>query len=62
MAGSSEIRIHPCEPIADGKLCLFEIRERFERKSVERKVYCDKHDGLYITYKGKRYYEYEFIY
>lgn len=62
MADSSEIRIHPCEPIADGKLCLFEIRERFERKSVERKVYYDKHDGLYITYKGKRYFEYEFIY
>lgn len=62
MAGNSEIRIHPCEPIADGKLCLFEIRERFERKSVERKVYYDKHDGLYITYKGKRYFEYEFVY
>lgn len=62
MAGSSEIRIHPCEPIADGKLCLFEIRERFERKNVERKVYYDKHDGLYITYKGKRYFEYEFVY
>lgn len=62
MASSSEIRVHPCEPIADGKLCLFEIRERFERKSVERKVYYDKHDGLYITYKGKRYFEYEFIY
>lgn len=62
MAGSSDIRIHPCEPIVDGKLCLFEIRERFERKNVERKVYCDKHDGLYITYKGKRYFEYEFVY
>ena len=62
MAGNSEIRIHPCETIADGKLCLFEIRERFERKSVERKVYYDKHDGLYITYKGKRYFEYEFVY
>lgn len=62
MAGNSEIRIHPCEPISDGKLCLFEIRERFELKSVERKVYYDKHDGLYITYKGKRYFEYEFVY
>lgn len=59
---NNEIRIHPCEPIAEGKLCLFEIRERFERKSVERKVYYDKHDGLYITYKGKRYFEYEFVY
>ena len=59
---NNEIRIHPCEPIAEGKLCLFEIRERFERKGVERKVYYDKHDGLYITYKGKRYFEYEFVY
>ena len=59
---NNEIRIHPCEPIAEGRLCLFEIRERFERKSVERKVYYDKHDGLYITYKGKRYFEYEFVY
>lgn len=59
---NNEIRIHPCEPIAEGKLCLFEIGERFERKSVERKVYYDKHDGLYITYKGKRYFEYEFVY
>lgn len=59
---NSEIRIHPLEQLAEGKLCLFEIRERFERKSVERKVYYDKHDGLYITYKGKRYFEYEFVY
>lgn len=62
MSSNGEIRIHPREPLAEGKLCLFEIRERFERKSVERKVYYDKHDGLYITYKGKRYFEYEFIY
>lgn len=62
MAGSSEIRIHPCEPLAEGKLCLFEIRERFDSKSVYRKVYYDKHDGLYIMYKSKRYFEYEFIY
>lgn len=58
----AEIRIHPCEPVISGKVCLFEIREHFDQKNVERKVYDDKHDGLYIMYKGKRYFEYEFIY
>jgi len=58
----AEIRIHPCESVIAGKVCLFEIRERFDQKNVERKVYNDKHDGLYIMYKGKRYFEYEFIY
>jgi len=62
MADSGEIRVHPCETVSEGKLCLFEIRERFERKNVERKVYYDRYDGLYITYKGKRYFEYEFVY
>lgn len=60
--GNSEIRIHPCEQLAEGKLCLFEIRERFESKSVYRKVYYNKHDGLYIMYKSRRYFECEFIY
>lgn len=59
---NNEIRIHPREPIAEGKTCLFEIRERFDCKTAYRKVYFDKNDGLYIMYKSKRYFEYEFKY
>lgn len=62
MSSNGEIRIHPCEPLTEGKLCLFEVRECFESKSIYRKVYYDKHNGLYIMYKSKRYFEYEFKY
>ncbi len=48
--------------VSEGETVTFEVRERFTYKTVERKVYYDKHDGLYIMYKGKRYYESEFIY
>lgn len=31
-------------------------------RKVLRRVYWTKHGGLYILYKGKKYFEYEFIY
>lgn len=58
----NEIRIHPREPIAEGKTCLFEIRERFDCKAAYRKVYSDEQGKLYIMYKSRRYYEGEFKY
>ena len=48
--------------VAEGEIVTFEVREKFDHKIIERKVYYDKHDGLYIMYKGKRYFESEFIY
>lgn len=48
--------------VKEGEYATFEVRDRFEYKTIKRKIYFDKHDGLYINYKGKRYYEYEFIY
>ena len=60
MAG--EVRIYVYEPVVEGNTYLFEVHDRFQIKEIERKVYYDKNDGLYINYKGKRYYEYEFIY
>lgn len=48
--------------VREGETVTFEVRDRFEYKTIERKVYYNKHDGLYINYKGKRYYESEFIY
>ena len=62
MSSNGEIQVYAFEPIAEGGTYLFEIREFFQRKDVERKVYFDHDAGLYIMYKGKRYYEYEFIY
>ena len=48
--------------VAEGETVTFEVREKFDCKTIERKVYYDKQDGLYIIYKGKKYYESEFIY
>lgn len=62
MSSNGEIQVYAFEPIAEGGTYLFEVREFFQRKDIERKVYFDDEAGLYIMYKGKRYYEYEFIY
>ena len=62
MENNGEIRIHPCEPLVAGEVCLFVVTERFDSKNIYRKVYDNKHDGLYIMYKGKRYFEFEFTY
>lgn len=62
MENNGEFCIYPLEPLIEGEMCLFEFREKFERKELYRKVYFDKHNGLYIMYKGKRYYESEFNY
>lgn len=48
--------------VTEGETVTFEVHDKFEYKTIERKVYFDKHDGLYIMYKGKRYFESEFIY
>lgn len=48
--------------VEEGEKVTFEVRDRFEYKTIERKIYFDKHDGLYINYKGKRYFESEFVY
>lgn len=50
------------EPISEGKTYNFKIDDNSGIKTVNRKVYYDKHDGLYINYKNKRYYESEFTY
>jgi hypothetical protein len=62
MSNNGEIQVYAFEPIAEGGTYLFEVREFFQWKDIERKVYFDDEAGLYIMYKGKRYYEYEFIY
>lgn len=62
MSSNGEVQVYCYEPVVQGKSYLFGIRDFFERKDIERKVYYDKRCGLYITYKGKRYYEYEFKY
>ena len=59
---ANEIRIYIYEPISEGNTYLFEVHDRFQFKEIERKVYFNKHDGLYIMYKGKKYFESEFIY
>lgn len=48
--------------VKEGETVTFEVHENFKTKIIERKVYYDVHDGLYVMYKGKRYYESEFIY
>lgn len=48
--------------VKEGEKVTFEVRNKFDYKIVERKIYFDKHDGLYINYKGKRYFESEFVY
>ena len=62
MNNNGEIQVYAFEPITEGGTYLFEVREFFQWKDIERKVYFDDEAGLYIMYKGKRYYEYEFIY
>lgn len=46
------------EPLVCNDMNYFEI----EGKKVLRRVYWNKHDGLYILYKGKKYFESEFTY
>ena len=46
------------EPPIDNELCKFEINGNI----VFRVVHFNKFDGLYITYKGKKFFESEFSY
>ena len=46
------------EPLIYNDMNYFEI----EGKKVLRRVYWNRHDGLYIVYKGKKYFESEFTY
>ena len=62
MSSNGEVQVYCYESLEQGKSYMFSIRDFFERKDIERKVYFDKRYGLYITYKGKRYYEAEFKY
>lgn len=59
---SNKISITVFEPISEGKTYNFKIDDNSEIKTVNRKVYYDKYNGLYINYKNKRYYECEFTY
>ena len=59
---SNKTNITVFEPISEGKTYNFKIDDNSGIKTVNRKVYYDKHDGLYINYKNKRYYECEFTY
>lgn len=38
------------------------VKALIDGVEVERKVCFNKQDGLYITYKNKKYFEYEFKY
>lgn len=52
------MKIIAMEPIVYNLIVPFEI----EGKKVLRRIYWNRYDGLYILYKGKRYYESEFSY
>lgn len=58
----NEITITAFEPISEGKTYYFKIDDDSAIRTVKRKVYYNKYDGLYINYKNKRYYESEFTY
>ena len=46
----------------ENELCEFVINEGSIEKYITRKVNYNSHDGLYINYKGKKYFEYEWSY
>ena len=58
----NNLTITAFEPISEGKIYNFKIDDNSGIKTINRKVYYNKHDGLYINYKNKRYYECEFTY
>ena len=59
---NNKINITVFEPISEGKTYDFKIDSDSAIRTIKRKVYHNKHDGLYINYKNKRYYECEFTY
>ena len=52
------MKIIALEPLVCNDMNYFEI----EGKKVLRRVYWNRYDGLYILYKGKKYFESEFTY